>query len=83
MHEFSRTSQIVEAVLNEAEKQGALKVTEVEVEIGDLTFLGLEQVRFSYKILTEKTIARDSKLTMKRGHGKGKCDKCGYNGPLS
>jgi hydrogenase nickel incorporation protein HypA/HybF len=83
MHEFSRTSQIVEAVLSEAEKQHAVKIIEVEVEIGDLTFLGLEQVRFAYKILTDKTIAKDSKLTIKQVHGRGKCDSCGYDGRLS
>lgn len=83
MHEFSRTSQIVEAVLSEAEKQHAAKVVEVEVEIGDLTFLGLEQVRFAYKILTDKTIAKNSKLTIKQIPGRGKCDSCGYDGPLS
>ena len=44
MHEFSRTSQIVEAVLSEAEKQQAVRVIQVELEIGDLTFLGIEQV---------------------------------------
>jgi len=83
MHEFSRTSQIVEAVLSEAEKQHALKIAEVEVEIGDLTFLGLEQVRFAYKVLTEKTIAKNSKLTIRQVKGRGKCDSCGYDGPLS
>ncbi len=83
MHEFSRASQIVEAVLNEAARQDAAKVTEVELEIGDLTFLGLEQIRFSYEILTEKTIAKDSKLTIREIHGRGKCDGCGYDGPLS
>ncbi len=83
MHEFSRTSQIVEVVLSEAEKQHAAKVIEVEVEIGDLTFLGLEQVRFAYEILTDKTIAKNSKLTIKQIPGQGKCDSCGYDGPLS
>jgi hydrogenase nickel incorporation protein HypA/HybF len=77
------TSQIVEAVLAEAEKQHAAKVIEVEVEVGDLTFLGLEQVMFAYKILTDKTIANNSKLTIKRIPGRGKCDSCGYDGPLS
>jgi hydrogenase nickel incorporation protein HypA/HybF len=83
MHEFSRTSQIVEAVLTEAEKQSAAKVMEVEVEIGDLTFLGLEQVKFAYKILTDQTIAKNSKLKIKRIPGRGKCNGCGYEGPLS
>lgn len=83
MHEFSRTSQIVEAVLSEAEKQSAAKVMEVEVEIGDLTFLGLEQVKFAYKILTDQTIAKNSRLKIKRIPGRGKCNGCGYEGPLS
>jgi hydrogenase nickel incorporation protein HypA/HybF len=83
MHEFSRTSQIVEAVLSEAEKQSAAKVMEVEVEIGDLTFLGLEQVKFAYKVLTDQTIAKNSKLKIKRIPGRGKCNGCGYKGPLS
>lgn len=83
MHEFSRTSQIVEAVLSEAQKQHAVKVIEVEVEIGDLTFLGIEQVRFAYEVLTDKTIAKDSKLTIRQIPGRGKCDSCQYDGPLS
>jgi hydrogenase nickel incorporation protein HypA/HybF len=83
MHEFSRTSQIVEAVLSEAEKEHAVKVIEVELEIGDLTFLGIEQVRFAYKILTDKTIAKDSKLKIDKISGRGRCDSCGYDGPLS
>jgi hydrogenase nickel incorporation protein HypA/HybF len=83
MHEFSRTSQIVEAVLSEAQKEGAVKVIEVELEIGDLTFLGIEQVRFAYKILTDKTIAKDSKLKIDKIPGRGACEGCGYDGPLS
>lgn len=77
------TTQIVEAVLNEAKKQEAKEILNVEVEIGDLTFLGLEQVRFSYKILTERTIAKNSRFRIKRIPGRGKCDSCGYEGPLS
>jgi len=83
MHEFSRASQIVEAVISEAEKQQAVKVIEVELDIGDLTFLGIEQVRFSYKILTDKTIAKTSKLKINQISGRGRCDSCGYDGPLS
>jgi hydrogenase nickel incorporation protein HypA/HybF len=83
MHEFARASEIVEAVLLEAEKQHAQEVMEVEVEIGDLTVLGIEQIRFAYEILTDKTIAKDSKLTIRQIPGRGKCDGCGYDGPLS
>jgi hydrogenase nickel incorporation protein HypA/HybF len=83
MHEFSRASQIVEAVISEAEKQDAVKVIEVEIDIGDLTFLGIEQISFLYKILTDKTIAKNSKLKINQIPGRGRCDSCGYDGPLS
>jgi len=69
--------------LSEAGKQHAVKVIEVELEIGDLTFLGIEQVRFAYKILTDKTIAKNSRLSIIQIPGRGRCDSCGYDGPLS
>ena len=82
MHEFSMTSQIVRAVLEEAEKRGAKEILEVHLVIGKLTLLGIEQVRFSYKILVEDTIMEGSRLFIKRKRGKVKCDRCGYEGPI-
>ncbi len=82
MHEFSITSQIVRTVLKEAEKRGAKKVLEVHLVIGKLTLLGIEQIKFSYKILIEDTILKESKLLIKRKNGKIKCEKCGYKGPI-
>ena len=82
MHEFSMTTQIVESVLKEAEKQGAKKVTEVHLVIGKLTFLGVEQVRFSYKVLVEDTILKGSKLIIEEKDGVIECPSCGYKGTL-
>ncbi len=76
------TTQIVESVLREAEKQGAKKVTEVHLVIGKLTFLGVEQVRFSYNILVEDTIMKGSKLIIKEKDGVIECPSCGYKGAL-
>ncbi len=82
MHELSMTSQIVESVLVEAKKHGAKKVTEVHLVIGKLTFLGIEQVRFAYGILTEYTIMKGSKLFIKEKEGIIECPSCGYKGTL-
>ena len=82
MHEFSMTTQIVENVLREAEKHNAKKVTEVHLTIGKLTFLGIEQVRFSYNILVEDTIMKGSKLYIEEKNGVVKCSSCGYEGAL-
>ena len=80
MHEFSVTSQIVEAILKEAEKHSAKKVVEVHLDVGKLTFLGLEQVRFSYEVLVKGTIMEGSKLRIEEKDGIVKCSSCGYKG---
>ena len=80
MHELSVTSQIVQSVLTEAEKRGAKKVTEVHLTIGKLTFLGLEQVRFAYEVLTKDTIMEGSKLVIDEQEGTVKCSNCNYEG---
>lgn len=74
------TSQIVENVLHEARKHNAKGVAEVCLVIGKLTFLGLEQVRFSYKVLTEGTIMKNSRLLIEAKDGVVKCSSCGYEG---
>ncbi|NIP66566.1 hypothetical protein GWN63_00375 [Candidatus Bathyarchaeota archaeon] len=74
------TSQIVENVLREARKHNAQAVAEVHLVIGKLTFLGLEQVRFSYKVLTEGTMMENSKLFIDTKEGTVKCGSCGYQG---
>jgi len=83
MHEFSMTTQIVENVLREAEKHNAKKVTEVHLAIGKLTFLGIEQVRFSYNLLVEGTIMEGSKLYIEEKDGVVKCSSCGYEGDFT
>ena len=82
MHELSMTTQIVENVLGEAKRQNAKKVTEVQLVVGKMTFLGIEQVLFCYKILTENTIMKDSKLTIEEKEGVIECPSCGYRGTI-
>ena len=77
------TSQIVETVLSEAAKRNAKEITEVYLVIGKLTFLGLEQVRFSYKVITEGTMMENSKLFIETKEGVVKCGSCGYEGSFN
>ena len=48
MHEFSAACSIVEAAVNAAETHGAKRVTAVNVEIGEFTFLIPEQLEFNH-----------------------------------
>jgi hydrogenase nickel incorporation protein HypA/HybF len=77
------TTQIVENVLREARKHNAKEVAEVHLVIGKLTFLGLEQVRFSYEVLTKGTIMENSKLFIETQDGIVKCGSCGYEGSFN
>jgi hydrogenase nickel incorporation protein HypA/HybF len=83
MHEFSISSQIVRAVLEEAEKRGSKKVLEVHLVIGKLTLLGIQQVRFSYDLLVKGTVMEESKLFIRRKREKVRCDACDYEGSIN
>jgi hydrogenase nickel incorporation protein HypA/HybF len=83
VHELTITTQIVENVLFEAKKQNATQITEVHLIIGKLAFLGIEQIRFSYNILIENTIMKNSKLIIEEKDGFIKCSSCGYKGEIS
>jgi hydrogenase nickel incorporation protein HypA/HybF len=82
MHELAMATQLVENVLEEAKKYDAKKVAEVHLTIGKLTFLGVEQMRFSYDILTKDTIMKDSKLIITEKDGVIECQSCGYKGKV-
>lgn len=75
------TQQIVQTVLSEAQKHHAKRVTSVHLLIGKLTFLGTEQIRFSYGLLAKGTIMEHSKLFIEETEPVVKCGKCGYEGP--
>jgi hydrogenase nickel incorporation protein HypA/HybF len=81
MHEVSVMSGIVESVLKELEKHSVLKVEEVDLVLGELTFLGEEQLQFAYEIITRGTILEGSKLLVIPEETELMCVSCGYQGP--
>jgi hydrogenase nickel incorporation protein HypA/HybF len=83
VHEFSKTMEIVEVALKEAKKRNAKRVLEVRVQIGELTFLQPEQVRFSFNVLAQGTIMEGAKLRLEKGKAHVRCESCGYEGKLN
>ncbi len=81
MHEFSVMNQIVESILREAESRSAIEVKEVVLEIGELTFLGVEQLRFSFEVLTKENLLADTRLTIEEIKAEIQC-VCGYRGEM-
>jgi len=83
MHEFSLTTQIVERILDEAQRRNAKKVLSVRLVIGKLTFLSKEQIKFAYKLLSEGTILEGSKIYIEEVEGIVKCNDCGFKGKIA
>lgn len=79
MHEFSVMSQIIDSVIQEAKTRDASRIEQVDLEIGDYTMLGEEQLRFAFDILSKDTIVQGAKLEISHRSGKVKCS-CGYEG---
>jgi hydrogenase nickel incorporation protein HypA/HybF len=73
MHEFAIASGIMETALSEAEKHKAKTVKKIVVEIGQLSMVGLEQVKFSLDILKEGTIAAKAEIEIVKTPVKLKC----------
>ena len=83
MHEFGIAKALVENVIAEAEKNNASSVSEVVVEVGELSFIGIDQFKFAYGILSKEIelIAR-SVLTIVEIDAEISCESCGHSGPL-
>ncbi|MEM0449731.1 MAG: hydrogenase maturation nickel metallochaperone HypA [Methanomassiliicoccales archaeon] len=83
MHEVSVMASIVEAVLEELKKYEVERVEEVDLLIGELTFLGREQLEFAFDVVTRGTILEGSKLMISEEKLEVDCTSCGYTGPVS
>ena len=82
MHEYSVMKKLVTAVIDEIKDRDIDKITQVKVEIGDLTFLGEEQLKFAYEVLSKDTILEGSKLKLIKKPAKVRCSECGYVGEI-
>ena len=82
MHEFSVMSQVVSAIIPEAEKRNAIAVKVVHLEVGILTSLGKEQLTFAYEVLTKGTVLEGSELSIADVQPEVKCTACQYSGPV-
>jgi len=77
MHEFSFAYNIFKVAETTAIKYNAKKITEVYLEIGELTLIVPELLKQSFKMATKGSIAEDAELIIEFIPGKLKCRDCG------
>jgi hydrogenase nickel incorporation protein HypA/HybF len=80
LHEFSAACSIVDTALEAARSNNATKVTVVNIEVGEFTFLIPEQLAFNFEIASKSTIVEGAELRIKNVKGKLLCSDCGFEG---
>ncbi len=73
MHEMSITQSIVEAV---TEKLGDAEVTAVRLEIGKLSGVVVDSVRFCFDLVTDGTTLAGARLEVDEPPGRARCRDC-------
>ncbi|MEW5760972.1 MAG: hydrogenase maturation nickel metallochaperone HypA [Candidatus Thermoplasmatota archaeon] len=79
MHEISVASNIVDELLLQAKNKKIGKIKKVFLEVGELTSLGIEQLKFAYGILAKDEIIKGSKLKIIKKKAFGECSSCKKN----
>jgi hydrogenase nickel incorporation protein HypA/HybF len=74
MHELSVTQSIVDACVEHA---GAARVLRVTLEVGTLSCVMPDALRFCYDVITEGTSLQGSSLEIIRVPGLSRCRDCG------
>lgn len=83
MHEFSISSEIVKTVLENVERNEGKKVLSLQLEIGELSLLNVEQVVSWVKELFKGTVAERAEVRVKKIKATIQCKACGYKGGVN
>ncbi|MER2606023.1 MAG: hydrogenase maturation nickel metallochaperone HypA [Siculibacillus sp.] len=83
MHEMSLMESVLEIVEDEARKAGATKVKAVRLDIGELSHVEPEAMRFCFEAVVRGTIAGEAVLEIVRVPGQGWCIDCSETVALS
>jgi hydrogenase nickel incorporation protein HypA/HybF len=80
LHEFSAACSIVDTALEAAISNNATKVTVINIELGEFTFLIPEQLIFNFEIASKNTLLEGADLRIKSVKGQLTCANCGFEG---
>ncbi|TLU55908.1 MAG: hydrogenase maturation nickel metallochaperone HypA [Chlorobium sp.] len=77
MHEMSIAMSIVESVVAHAQKEGALRISGVELLVGKLAGIEAESLKFCFSAAAAGTLAAKALLVVEEPEGVGECGECG------
>ncbi|MEO0079599.1 MAG: hydrogenase maturation nickel metallochaperone HypA [candidate division WOR-3 bacterium] len=77
MHEFAITRSLLQQILDEARRQGAKRVCQVNLVVGERASVVPECVRFYFEELRKGTVAEGAELHFRTEPLRIRCPKCG------
>lgn len=77
MHELGITEQLLTLTLRHAEQAGAVRVTRLNLVIGEFSSVVDESVQLYWNMISENTMAANAELHFERVAGRLVCDDCG------
>ena len=77
MHEMSIARSILDIAIQAAEREGAKRITRVNVLAGEMRAIEPLHLAFCFSLLAEDTIAAAAELNVDVVPVKGKCRSCG------
>lgn len=83
MHELPVVIDIVRVMDEEAKKRNLIKVTQINLVIGELSSIIDESVQMYFEVIAEKSCCAGAKLTFEHVPAMLKCTRCGEEFPHS
>jgi hydrogenase nickel insertion protein HypA len=69
MHEFGIAEQILNLVIEEAQRHNIQKVTTIRVQIGEANNLSAESLQFAFGVVSKDTVAQNAQIDMQKTEG--------------
>ena len=78
MHEYSLAEEVLKIAGEEAAKNNARMVSEIAIEVGDLSGVDTGAFHSALELLSEGSILEKARLNIIRIKGKGFCRSCNH-----
>jgi hydrogenase nickel incorporation protein HypA/HybF len=76
MHELSIALEIIDIAEEQARKAHAQSVTEIELEIGQLSGVEVDALNFALEVAVKDTMLSGAKRTVNMVSGQARCNDC-------
>lgn len=76
MHELSLATDVINLVAEEAQKNGVSFISEILIEVGDLSGVEADAFQWALELLIKETILGNAEIRLNRSPGTGICKAC-------